>query len=210
MKNKTLLISIIFTIFGVVNASVFLPLALTETIAADTLGYALTFVIFPVIWIPFFVEKIFKFKFNLVVLIFYEIFSFMGILGGSEWELFNMSFHFDKIVHTLSGVLFALVFYNVFIIYNKDYKNIFWIFIFVFSFSMMIGGVWEVFEFTSDAILDGNAQKYAGFVERAALFDTMGDIICDLVGSIVGAIIAVVLRKKQLDNNTQKQKIEAK
>ncbi len=200
MKNKTLLISIIFTIIAIINAAVFLTLGLLKIVPADALSYALAFIIIPVIWIPFFAEKILKFKFNLAVLIFYEVFICLGILGGSGWELYSYDFYYDKIIHTASGVLFALIFYNLFANYNKEYNKLFWIFVITFSFSMMIGGFWEICEFTSDAIMDGNAQKYAGFSERAALMDTMGDIICDFVGSIIGAAIAVILHKNKSPN----------
>lgn len=207
MKNKTILISIIFTILGIINAIVFYAVALLGIIPADTLSYVLAIIFIPVVWIPFFAEKIFKIKFNLAVLVFYEIFIFLGILGGSGWELYSYGFYFDKIVHTASGVLFSLIFYNIFVIYNKDYNKLFWIFIITFSFSMMIGGFWEICEFTSDAIFNGNAQKYAGFTERAALMDTMGDIICDFVGAIVGSVMAILIHKNKKEGKRSNKKI---
>ena len=49
--------------------------------------------------------------------------------------------------------------------------------------------VWEFYEFTCDGIANLNLQRYlsAGhaLVGRAALMDTMGDLIADFIGGMV-------------------------
>ena len=50
-----------------------------------------------------------------------------------------------------------------------------------FGFSMMVGGLWEVMEFTLDGTLGTNAQ-------RSGLPDTMTDLIADAVGAAWGAM----------------------
>ena len=75
---------------------------------------------------------------------------------------------------------------------------------------MMCGGVWEIWEFVTDGILGNNGQVWQGLSGRAALMDTMTDIICDCCGGIVGAVVAVILewksrKKKELQANENVQ-----
>lgn len=60
------------------------------------------------------------------------------------------------------------------------------------SFAMLIGAMWEIFEYLCDGILGINMQKFAAMengellplVGRAALTDTMQDLIVDLLGAV--------------------------
>ncbi len=52
-----------------------------------------------------------------------------------------------------------------------------------FAFSMMVGAMWELMEFTIDALFDTMTQ-------RSGLPDTMGDVAVNLVGGTVGAVAA--------------------
>ena len=47
--------------------------------------------------------------------------------------------------------------------------------------TLMVAGLWEIFEFTVDNLLGGDAQK----VLTTGVTDTMKDIICALLGSIL-------------------------
>ncbi len=52
-----------------------------------------------------------------------------------------------------------------------------------FGFSMMVGAMWELMEFSLDAVFGTNTQ-------RSGLPDTMGDMAANLAGGAVGALIA--------------------
>lgn len=211
MNKKILLISIVFDVLGLISLAVFIPLSINGIVPRHNFSYVLSAVYLALVWIPFLICIIFKFEINPFVACFYEVFLVLAILIGSVWSVYNLGIFFDKIVHTLSGVLFALFFYNVFYVFNKDYNKLFWIFVFVFSFAMMTGGVWELFEFTSDSIFGENAQRWAGFEGRAVLMDTMTDLVSDFVGSIVGAFIALYLKIKDLKSaKEQPKKLETK
>lgn len=200
MSKKLLILSIAFDVLGLISLAIFIPLSIKGIVPKHNFSYVLSVVYLALVWIPFLISKIFKFEINTLVAFFYEFFLVLAILIGSVWSVYNMGICFDKIVHTVSGIIFALFFYNVFVVFNKDYSKLFWIFVFVFSFAMMTGGVWEIFEFTSDSIFGENAQRWAEFEGRMVLMDTMTDLVCDFVGSIVGAIIALFLKKKELEN----------
>ena len=71
---------------------------------------------------------------------------------------------------------------------------------FAFCFAMMLGAIWEIYEFTIDGIMHLNMQKYAlengvALVGRAALVDTMSDLIVDAIGAFVIATIGYISTK---------------
>jgi len=60
-----------------------------------------------------------------------------------------------------------------------------------------MGVVWEVYEFAVDGLLGLNMQKYAmedgePLIGRAALADTMGDLIVDALGATVMSAVGYV------------------
>lgn len=54
--------------------------------------------------------------------------------------------------------------------------------VFAFSFALMIGVLWEIFEFTGDQLFNMNMQK-------DGLMDTMWDFIVNTIGAFVAAVI---------------------
>ncbi|MEA5011474.1 MAG: hypothetical protein VB100_07145, partial [Angelakisella sp.] len=60
----------------------------------------------------------------------------------------------------------------------------------------------EFYEFTADGLFGTNMQKFGteagvGFVGRAALIDTMKDLIVDAVGAFVISLLGYISLKKQ-------------
>ena len=68
------------------------------------------------------------------------------------------------------------------------------------AFAVFCGVLWECYEFTCDGLFAMNLQRYmsAGraLSGRAALMDTMGDLIADLAGSLIFSL-GSYLRLKQ-------------
>ena len=77
----------------------------------------------------------------------------------------------------------------------------FLLFIVIFSITMMSGALWEIWEFVTDLIMDGNSQKFDGFIGQEALKDTMLDIIADAIGGILGSLFLILLKNKNLKHN---------
>lgn len=138
------------------------------------------------------------------------IFIFAHFILGEIFRVYDYSLLFDKILHTTSGLAFAAVGFSLVNLLNES-KNThlelspFFVALFSFCFSMMIAGVWEIFEFTMDSITGGNMQRWqiiGDILEienpgRVGLIDTMGDIIVCLIGSfIVSAAGYISLKTK--------------
>lgn len=67
--------------------------------------------------------------------------------------------------------------------------------LFTFCFALALDVLWEIYEFTVDALFQTNMQKYAleggeALAGQAALQDTMGDLIVDFIGALGIAIAA--------------------
>lgn len=202
MKNKTFLLSIIFTALGVANAITYIVLTSLKIVPVNIGPILLVILYFLVIWLPIIFEKLLKMKFNLLIVIFYQLFIIFAMVIGSTWRVFVITSVYDKIVHFGSGVLVTFIFYNVFSSTSKVKLNKFWLFFISFSVGMMVGSVWEIIEYSFDGLIAGqNSQHWQGFVGREALTDTMLDLICDCLGSIIGAVAILFIDKK---NNTQK------
>ena len=75
--------------------------------------------------------------------------------------------------------------------------------LFAFCFAITLGVFWEIYEFTFDALLGLNMQKFALesgelLVGRNALTDTMKDLIVDSIGAFVMSVIGYIsLRYKK-------------
>ncbi len=73
--------------------------------------------------------------------------------------------------------------------------------LFALCFSLGVGALWEIFEFSFDSVLGLNMQKFllesgAPLVGRAALVDTMKDLIVDVCGALsVSAAAYASLRR---------------
>lgn len=103
--------------------------------------------------------------------------------------------HYDKILHLSSGVLLGYIGLIIYTYYfgsldNKNNKPMGSI-LFVFLFTVAVAGLWEIWEFTTDALFNLTAQN--------GLEDTMWDIICGTVGGIIFcSIIYIHIKYKKI------------
>lgn len=208
MRKQIFWTCVASTLVGVLNLVLYAILLSCKVIPGRELGWLMGLGFIGAAWVPMVINLIAKTKFNMWVLVTYEVFIFFSICFCSQWSGYGMIRHLDKFVHAFSGLLFALIAYNLL----KESKNTkaswVWVFLIVFSFSMMCGGVWEIYEFTADGLVGGNAQGSLGLVGHAALWDTMLDLVADLSGAVLGGLICVWLEfkeKKQLSQNANTQ-----
>lgn len=197
MKKNLLCISIISTLIAVVNLIVYTILACLDIVEMRYLSYLFILGYLICAWIPFLLNYIFKIKFGHVVIITYQIFLILSLLVGSLWQVYKLWTPFDKIVHFGSGAMIALFAYALFKESKNNKISLFWLFMLTFSIAMMCGGVWEIWEFTTDILFNNDAQITEDLIGRMAIMDTMYDIICDFVGGLIGATIAVLLEWKK-------------
>jgi len=145
--------------------------------------------IFLTIFLPYIIEKVFKIKIAEGCKTIWIIFIFLAHYLGVAAEFYNKWEGFDKVTHTMSGVLSAYV-AAIVLQYNKSKKLPFNV-LFILSFTWLCAGLWEVFEFTCNHFFGGDAQR----VVATGVSDTMWDMIVAFFGSIAFSIYYVIKTK---------------
>jgi hypothetical protein len=123
-------------------------------------------------------------------------------------EIFRAYDHvplFDKVLHTLNGLIFALLGFSMVNMLNNnndEHKKLspFFVSLFSFCFSLAVSYMWEIFEFSMDSIFKINMQRWKdgivgtgsgvnAYSQGTGLVDTMIDMIVMMVG---GALVSLV------------------
>ena len=130
------------------------------------------------ILVPYMLNKLFKLNINETLIFIWIVFIFLAHFLGVICNLYNEWEMFDKVTHTFSGVLSGGV--AILMLDRVKSKNILFNIIFILSFTSLCACLWEVFEFTCNALVGGDAQRVA----LTGVSDTMWDIIVAFFGSL--------------------------
>lgn len=127
--------------------------------------------------VPYIFEKVFGKDLGDGFKLMWIIFIFMAHYLGVINHLYDKFYYFDKIVHMLSGVITA---YVAMLILDKKVKSVNFAVLFIVSFSALCAVSWEIFEFTCNLLVGGDAQR----VVLTGVDDTMLDMIVALIGAL--------------------------
>lgn len=160
-----------------------------------------------VINLPSLLAKKLKFDIPPALYIMYILFLYGAIFLGEVRSFYYKVPHWDDILHFCSSMMTGMFGFMLVAILNQNKRiavNLSPVFIciFAFSFSVMIGSVWEIYEYTFDGILGLNMQKFrfedgTNLVGHAALRDTMKDIIVDCCGALLASVVGFVSIKNR-------------
>lgn len=125
----------------------------------------------------------------------------------------------DSLLHTISSSMFAIIGITLISILNGFERiKVSPLFVAIFSicFTMTVGSLWEILEFTVDSFFDTNMRRFDNsitlepFIGQKALMDTMKDLILDFCGAFVIAVIGYIdaKRKSNIFKKWQISKIE--
>lgn len=112
------------------------------------------------------------------------LFFIGSIFMGEALDFYERLWWWDLVLHGSSAIGFGLTgFLFVFMLFEGDKfaappSAIAFI---AFCVAMMVGAMWEIFEFTMDQTLGLNMQK-------SGLLDTMGDLIVDAIGGLIASL----------------------
>lgn len=117
------------------------------------------------------------------------LFIFATLFLGEVRDYYERFWWWDLALHATAGLLLGLFGFMVVYMLNEDrqvdmYMRPSFLSLFAFSFSLAIGALWEVFEFTMDQVFGMNMQKPM-LGDSSGLTDTMWDLIVDAVGAAV-------------------------
>ena len=150
---------------------------------------------------------------NLIYVLYY-LFLYCAIFLGEVMDFYYKVPHWDSILHFFSGgMLGALGFILVGLLNDMEKVNVHlspaFVALFAFCFALAAGAVWEIYEFSLDGLLGLNMQKFAEAdgtlrVGRAALNDTMKDIILDASSAAIVSLLGFFAIKKQKAETAEK------
>jgi len=121
-------------------------------------------------------------------------FIFAAIFLGEIHGYYTRFWWWDSVLHMGSGLLLGLTGFLLIYILNEEKKvhvkmKPGFVALFAFAFAVMMGGIWEIFEFSMDGFFGLNMQK-------SGLIDTMWDLIVDTAGALVIALLGYFYLKK--------------
>jgi hypothetical protein len=121
---------------------------------------------------------------------------FAHIFFGEQMQFYERFWLWDKILHVYgSAVVSLLAFILVYTFHSTGKLRLTLPFIGLFTvvFTLAVGGIWEIGEFTVDKLLDLNTQR--------GLDNTMWDIINNLIGGTLAALLGMLyVRYSHPDN----------
>lgn len=154
--------------------------------------------------------RVFRFSCPLVLQTALLCFVFLALGGGTVFAFYQLIPHFDKILHTLSGPLFTAVGLSLAFPLVKERTGrtrAWYAVLFAILFSLSVGYVWEIYEFTVDTLFQSNLQGWSQGLLNAmpdgtylhttargtALLDTLYDMILNLLGTLAFSLPAFFL-----------------
>lgn len=159
--------------------------------------------------LAFFLPNIISKKTKIVIpsnmYIVYVLFLYGAVFLGEVRNYYYRVPHWDTILHTCSGAMLGALGFSFVNILNKHEKvhvelSPMFVALFAFGFAITLGVMWEIYEFTFDGVLGLNMQKFAlgdgtQLIGRAAVTDTMEDLIVDSIGAFTMATIGYISLK---------------
>ncbi len=109
---------------------------------------------------PYVLEVFLKFKMCKPVFIIASFYSVMSVLGNC-WKLYFITNWWDKAMHAIGGIIFALLAVQLFHIFCEipaEKKKKIMCALFAFCFSIALSAVWEMAEYSTDRIFKTDMQ----------------------------------------------------
>lgn len=170
-----------------------------------------------VIHVPYFFRRYLKIEIPPLLYTMYIIFLYCAVFLGEVRSFYYRIPHWDKWLHGFSAVMAGSFGFTLVAVLSKSSRSSinlspFFTTLFAFCFAISIGALWEIYEYTIDTILRLNMQKYmledgTELVGRAALNDTMMDIIIGCCGSAIASILGYISLKHRREKDLNQQTI---
>lgn len=158
-----------------------------------------------IMFLPSILERKWRINIPGFMHIVFVVFLYAAIYLGEVRSFYYLIPHWDTVLHTFSGAMIGALGFSVVKLLNDSEKvqinlSPLFVAIFAFSFALALGALWEVYEFSFDKLLGLNMQKFALedgtlLLGRAALSDTMKDLIVDALGALATSIIGYISLK---------------
>jgi len=157
--------------------------------------------------IPAAVAKLFRLKIHNALSICFYVFVLCATVLGEMFSLYYAIPAWDSLLHLGSGIMAGML-GNILVVQwlrEKGYEKLIspvLVAAVAICFALCIGVVWEIYEFAGDTLLGLNMQKCllqdgTELVGKAAIADTMKDLIVDMTGAAIAALYSALSLKKK-------------
>jgi hypothetical protein len=163
-----------------------------------------------VMLLPSMIERRWRLCITNVIHILYYVFLYCAVFLGEVFEFFYLIPHWDTILHAFSGAMLSALGFVLVDILNRDSHvkvsmSPFFVSLFAFCFALAMGALWEIYEYSFDALLGLNMQKHTteagvALTGTAALGDTMQDFIIDALSALVIAVLGFFTNRKKQES----------
>ena len=161
--------------------------------------------------LPTILTRRLRFRIPNVFAALYTVFLWCSIFLGEVMLFYYRLPHFDDFLHLISSMMLGLLGFSLIDVLNNDRRHLLlklspaYEAFFAVCFAVFVGVLWEIYEFTFDGILGLNMQKFLSptdrgtepLIGRAALVDTMTDLIIDCIGSLIVAVFGYISLKRK-------------
>ena len=118
----------------------------------------------------------------------YLLFIIPAMVVGIDFDVYKIIYPFDKIVHTLSGVLTASGAREIIDQASGKPDQMWFKALFSMAFVALVAVLWECFEFLMDQLTGSSMQQLIA----PGIQDTMFDMIVALIGGVIGTVLVYV------------------
>ena len=152
-----------------------------------------------VMFLPSMLERRFHIALPNYMCVMYLIFLYCAIYLGEVRSFYYLIPHWDTFLHAMSAMMLGALGFSLVSILNDHpgtHVNLSprFVALFAFCFAVTVGVLWEIYEFSFDGLLHMNMQKFrledgTALIGRAALADTMEDLITDALGALLVSVV---------------------
>lgn len=160
-----------------------------------------------VMFLPSLLEKRWRIVIPSAIVIMYFVFLYAAIYLGEFRSFYFLVPKWDLILHSFSGLMLGALGFSVVNLLNQSDKislslSPLFVALFAFCFAIACGVIWEFYEYTLDGLLHLNMQKFmledgTLLVGRAALADTMEDLLVDAGGALIMSVVGYLSLKRK-------------
>ena len=160
-----------------------------------------------IMFLPSIIERKFSLELPNYIYTMFFVFLYCAIYLGEVRNFYFVFKHWDTFLHFFSAAMLGALGFMIVDILNHTSAKVqlspLFVSLFAFSFAVMIGVLWEIYEFSFDALLGLNMQKFrledgTLLIGREALLDTMMDFITNTLGALVVPVLGAVSEKIKL------------
>ena len=158
-----------------------------------------------VLLLPSVIARRLKIEIPSGMMIFFVLFLYCAIYLGEVRSFYYHIQSWDTVLHWFSGAMIGALGFSFVALFNNSERipvnlSPFFVAAFAFCFAVTLGVFWEFYEYSFDGLLGLNMQKFAledgtQLVGRAALQDTMKDLVVDAVGAFAASLIGYISLK---------------